>query len=643
MGWVDRRLCMVVTRCEPMTNSAGNRKVSDAMADNDQRSHWPQFLKRAPRHLFFTGKGGVGKTSLACASAVLLGDAGRRVLIVSTDPASNLDAVFETRLGMRPTAVIGAAGVHAMNIDSEQAARDYRERTVSPYRGVLPEQEVALLEERLSGACTVEVAAFDEFALLLSDPERTAAYDHVIFDTAPTGHTLRLLELPAAWTGFLESGPGDVSCLGPLSGLKAQRDRYQVTVRALADPSATAIVIVARPDRVALIEAARTSAELRTQGLTNQDLVINAIYRAIDAQDPLAVAVERRGAQALAAMPPELSPLPRSDIPLRGQNIVSVNALRSFLSAAPEILPPASAAAASLPPGLMELRALVDDLATTGHGLVMVMGKGGVGKTTIAAAVAVALAHRGNMVSLTTTDPAQHLVETLPETVPNLKVSHIDPKEEVRQYRARTLEAAKSRKSPEQLALLQEELQSPCYEEVAVFQAFSRAVMSGRKGLTVIDTAPTGHTLLLLDTAGAYHRQLTQNAQATRGIRTPLIMLQDGAYTKILIIALPETTPVLEASALQDDLRRAGIEPYAWVINASLAAAQPVDPLLRCRADAEVPQIAKVKESLAQRVALVPFQADEPVGATRLAALANGDSAMAECRPIFQGHRTRAD
>ena len=414
-------------------------------------------------------------------------------------------------------------------------------------------------------------------------------------------------------------------------------------MRALADPSATAIVLVARPDRVALIEAARTSAELRAQGLTNQQLVINGVFRAADAQDALATAFERRGAQALTKMPPELSELPRSEIPLRGQNIVGLEALRSFLSAAPEILPPEATAAAALPPGLMDLQALVDDLAATEHGLVMVMGKGGVGKTTIAAAIAVELAESGRAVNLTTTDPAQHLLETLPESVPNLKVSHIDPKEEVKRYRARMLEAAKSTKSPEQLALLQEELQSPCYEEVAVFQAFSRAVMSGRKELTVIDTAPTGHTLLLLDTAGAYHRQLTQNAPAGVRIHTPLMLLQDSAYTKILIVALPETTPILEASALQDDLRRAGIEPYAWVINASLAAAQPVDPLLRCRAAAEVRQIAKVKKNSAQRVALVPFQAEEPVGATRLMALTKGGPAAVARATVSGGHRALAD
>ena len=590
------------------------------MAD-DPQTHWPEFLRRAPRHLFFTGKGGVGKTSLACASAVLLGDAGRRVLIVSTDPASNLDAVLDTQLGARPRAINGAIGVEAMNINPEQAALDYRERTVAPYRGVLPEPEVALLHERLSGACMVEVAAFDEFALLLSDPDRTAAYDHIFFDTAPTGHTLRLLELPAAWTGFLEAAPGDVSCLGPLSGLKAARERYVATVRALADPAATALVLVARPDRVALMEAARTSEELRGQGLTNQQLVINAVFRASDEADKLAAAFERRGAQALAKMPPALSALPRSEIALHGQNIVGLKALRSFLSTAPEKLPPAALADSALPPGIMNLHALVDELAAAGHGLVMVMGKGGVGKTTVAAAIAVALAERGKPVNLTTTDPAQHLIEILPENVPNLKVSHIDPKEEVRRYRARTLEGAKSTKSAEQLALLQEELQSPCYEEVAVFQAFSRAVMSGRSELTVIDTAPTGHTLLLLDTAGNYHRQMTQNAPAAGRIHTPLMMLQDSAYTRILIVALPETTPVLEASALQEDLRRAGIEPYAWVIDGSLAAAQPHDPLLRCRAAAEIPQIAKVKDRLARRVALVPFQAEEPVGAARLMAL----------------------
>src|SRR5450759_169229 len=582
----------------------------------------PEFLTTAPRHLFFTGKGGVGKTSLACASAVLLADKGRCVLLVSTDPASNLDAVLGTKLANNPIPVAGVPNLQAMNIDPEQATREYRERTVGPYRSALPPQELKLLEERLSGACTVEIAAFDEFALLLSDPDRTQEFDHVIFDTAPTGHTLRLLELPAAWTGFLESAPGDVSCLGPLSGLKTQRERYARTVGALADPKLTAIMLVARPERVALMEAARTSVELRGQAMTNQLLVINSVFVATDRNDPLAVAFERRGAEALLHIPEEVASLPRAEIPLIGGNIVGLEALRSLFSPLQRANAGRSGPVA-LPQDISCLADLVDELSRSEHGLVMVMGKGGVGKTTVAAAVAVSLAKRGMSVHLTTTDPAQQIWETLQSEVAGLRVSYIDPKHEVRQYRKDMLQSARATLSVEKLALFEEELKSPCYEEVAVFKAFSRIVTGARRELVVMDTAPTGHTLLLLDTAGTYHRQLTQQVGVTPGrVRTPLMLLQDPEHTKVLIVALPETTPVLEASALQDDLRRAQIEPFAWVINGSLAAAQPRDPVLQARAAAEIPQIRKVKEQLAKRVVLIPFQAEEPVGVERLNSLA---------------------
>ena len=585
-------------------------------------SNLPKLIATAPRHVFFTGKGGVGKTSLACASAVLLADAGWRVLLVSTDPASNLDAVLGTVLASSPAPVAGVPNLHAMNIDPQQAARDYRDRTVAPYRGVLPQQEIDALEERLSGACTVEIAAFDEFALLLGDRDRTEAFDHVIFDTAPTGHTLRLLELPAAWTGFLETAPGDVSCLGPLSGLKTQRDRYAQTVRALADPASTAIIVVTRPERTAVIEAARTSAELRKQGMTNQVLAINGIFHATDPEDPLARAFERRTVDALSQIPPEIAALPRIEIRLHGWNIVGLDALRRFFAPFRRSDLAVAAGTAAPPIDVPNLASLVEELERPGHGLVMVMGKGGVGKTTVAAAIAVALAQRGRPVHLTTTDPAQHLSDTVHGEVSNLRVTVIDPKEEARRYRERALAAAAKARPTEQLALLAEELQSPCYDEVAVFQAFSRVVMSASKEFVVVDTAPTGHTLLLLDTTGAYHRQIMKNAPAQgTHIRTPLMKLQDREYTRILIVALPETTPVLEAGALQGDLRRAGIEPFAWVINASLAAAGPKDPVLRARAAAELEQIRIVRDRLASRVALVPFQADEPAGFKRLLAL----------------------
>lgn len=583
----------------------------------------PSFLVASPRHLFFTGKGGVGKTSLACASAVWLADRGRRVLIVSTDPASNLDAVLATKLGNAPVSVAGVPNLQAMDIDPEQAAKEYRERTIAPYRTAMPAAEIALLEERLSGACTVEVAAFDEFALLLSDSEWAARFDHVIFDTAPTGHTLRLLELPAAWTGFLESAPGEVSCLGPLSGLKTQRERYARAFAALSDEKLTAMVLVARPDRVALLEAARTSAELKQLQLKNQCFVLNGVFRASDPTDPLALAVERRAAQALSQLPQSLSELPRTEIPLLGWNVVGIEALRSMFSPLDQSrftqsdLAPVDVEAATLGD-------LIDELAQSKHGLVMVMGKGGVGKTTVAAAIAIALAKRGFPVHLTTTDPAQHIRETLQSELAGLRVSYIDPKQEVLSYRQRTLDAARPTLSTEKLQLLEEELKSPCYEEVAVFQAFSRIVMIGaRSEFVVIDTAPTGHTMLLLDTAGAYHRQVAQeiNPGGTR-IHTTLMRLQNQDYTKIVIVALAETTPVLEASDLQDDLRRAQIEPFAWVINGSLAAAHPTDPILKARAAAEIDQILKVKDQLARRMALIPFQSEEPAGIERLATLA---------------------
>src|SRR5512143_2180672 len=248
------------------------------------------FLERAPRNLFFTGKGGVGKTSVACATAVALAERGRRVLLVSTDPASNLDEVLETTLGTSPRAVDGAPGLSALNIDPEAAAHAYRERVVGPYRGVLPDAAIRSIEEQLSGACTVEIAAFDEFSKLLGDERATRDFDHVVFDTAPTGHTLRLLELPAAWTGFLEANVGGTSCLGPLAGLKAQQALYAASRAALVDGKRTALVLVSRAERSALGEAERTRRELAALGITRQELVVNGIFRASDARDPVALA-----------------------------------------------------------------------------------------------------------------------------------------------------------------------------------------------------------------------------------------------------------------------------------------------------------------------------------------------------------------
>ena len=582
----------------------------------------PGFLQAPPRHLFFTGKGGVGKTSIACASAIALAEAGQRVLLVSTDPASNLDEMLGVPLSRVPRPVPGVHGLSALNIDPEAAAEAYRKRVLAQMEGA-PETERSTVREQLSGACTTEVAAFDEFAALLAGD--TADFDHVVFDTAPTGHTLRLLSLPAAWTGFLEANEAGASCLGPHSGLKMQERRFRAAMEALGDAATTAIILVARPDQASLVEAARSAGELAALELRNQRLVVNGVFRASASDDVVARAIEQGGRAALDGMPESLSLLPRDEVPLRGFDMVGLTALRALLNPAPSTtsaIRPATAAASVTTPGL---DALVDGLAARGHGLVMVMGKGGVGKTTIAAAVAIGLVERGHAVHLSTTDPAAHLAMTLGGEMPGLRVDRIDPKVETDRYVAKIMESRGRNLDEAGRALLREDLRSPCTEEVAVFHAFSRIVAEARSSFVVLDTAPTGHTLLLMDATGAYHRQMTRNFEPANGsgrIVTPLMRLQDPEHTQVLLVTLPETTPVSEAAALQEDLRRARIEPYAWVVNRALSGSGTTDPLLMQRMAGERAQIQRIESGLAQRLFLLPWQAEAPVGLAALQRLA---------------------
>jgi arsenite-transporting ATPase len=508
----------------------------------------------ATRYLFFAGKGGVGKTSIACAAAVALAERHQRVLLVSTDPASNLADVLGLPLASAPTAVDAVPGLFARNIDPQATAAAYREHILGLYREVLPAAELAGLEEQLAGACTVEIAAFDQFARLLSNTATVADFDHVVFDTAPTGHTLRLLRLPTAWTEFLTRYTADALYTGPRLGLVTQQARYATAIEALADPQRTTLVLVTRPEHGALQEAARTSTELAALGLHHQCLVINGVFRASHRQDPVALALEQRGKAALAAMPEPLRGLPQTTVLLRGQNILGIQNVRALFRESTDagIRPAASPAAVSMP-ALPSLAALVDEIAAARHGLVMVTGKGGVGKTTIAAALATALAARGLPVHLTTTDPAAHLAATLATDVPGLTVSRIDPAAETQAYRHRMLEEARRRRTAEELALLDADLHSPCTEEIAVFYAFARLVARAQRELVIMDTAPTGHTLLLLDATGAYHRELVHKF-GRKVVATPLMRLRDPQYTKVILVTLPEPTPVLEAQQLQADL-----------------------------------------------------------------------------------------
>ena len=577
-----------------------------------------KFLDQPPRFLFFTGKGGVGKTSIACATAIQLADEGRRVLLVSTDPASNVGQVLGVNIGNQITVIPMVSNLAALEIDPQAAAQAYRDRIVGPVRGVLPESVVKSIEEQLSGACTTEIAAFDEFTALLTDSALTVAYDHIVFDTAPTGHTIRLLQLPGAWSGFLDEGKGDASCLGPLAGLEKQRSQYKSAVDALADPMQSRLILVARAQQATLREVARTHEELAAIVLSQQYLIINGILPPAEAgHDPLAAAICKREQQARATMPEVLKALSCDCLELKPFNLVGLAALRQLLSTAAPIITDNNASTLAIQmPGLSTL---VDAIAKDGHGLVMLMGKGGVGKTTLAAAVAVELARRGLPVHLTTSDPAAHLSETLNGALDNLTVSRIDPQAETERYRLQVLATKGAQLDAKGRALLEEDLRSPCTEEIAVFQAFSRVIREAGKKFVVMDTAPTGHTLLLLDATGAYHREVSrQMSNSSTHYLTPMMQLQDPKQTKVLLVTLAETTPVLEAANLQADLRRAGIEPWAWVINNSIAAATVQSNLLHQRAANELPEIEAVATIQAQRYAVVPLLKEEPVGVERL-------------------------
>lgn len=589
-----------------------------------------QFLENATRNLFFTGKGGVGKTSIACATAVALADQGRRVLLVSTDPASNLDEVLTAQLSNHPTPVDSVANLWAMNIDPELAAQEYRERIVEPYRGVLPDAALQNMEEQFSGACTLEIAAFDEFAKLLGDASTTSDYDHVIFDTAPTGHTLRLLKLPSAWSGFMETNTSGTSCLGPLAGLQAQQAMYGATVAALCDATNTMLVLVTRPETSALREADRTSAELHELGVDHQHLVVNGVFKAHDASDSVALAMQSRGEHALSDIPSRLESLPTTTVRLAPNSLVGVDMLRQ-LGGEPATLDVDSLKleGEDVLHDLVSMRPLIEKLAQPKRGVILTMGKGGVGKTSVAAAVAVALADQGLKVHLSTTDPAAHLHAALAkEELEGLTVSRIDPSEVTAAYRDEVMRTAAIDLDEQGKALLEEDLRSPCTEEIAVFRAFAETVAEGEDGFVVLDTAPTGHTLLLLDSALAYHREVArQTNEIPERVQRLLPRLRDPDFTRVLVVTLPESTPVHEAAKLQQDLRRAEIEPYAWVINQSLSPLSVSDPVLVGRRSSERALIEEVVQQHSKLTVLVPWQAEPPTGLAGLRRLNDAELA----------------
>ncbi|BCG59286.1 arsenical pump-driving ATPase [Paenibacillus sp. URB8-2] len=581
----------------------------------------PLAILRTP-YLFFTGKGGVGKTSSACAAAVALADSGKRVLLVSTDPASNLQDVFGMELSNQPSPIESVPNLFAANLDPETAAEEYKAKVVAPYRGVLPDSVISTMEEQLSGACTVEIAAFDEFTALLTNEQLKSQFDHILFDTAPTGHTLRLLQLPNAWNGFLEESTHGASCLGPLAGLEHKKDVYEQAVRTLSNSLETTLVLVARPDRTPLLEAARAAQELKDIGITHQKMIVNGLLQKPVSEDSISSGLYERQRTALREMPDALLNLPVFHIPLVAFNILGVPSMRQLFKPAESVS--LEAAPKEAPPHLPSLSALIDDVEQAGIRILFTMGKGGVGKTTIASALAVGLAERGHNVHLSTTDPAAHIETLFGSDAGLVSLSRIDPKAEVDQYRQEVISQNAELLDEESLAFLEEDLRSPCTEEIAVFRAFAELVERSEDQIVVIDTAPTGHTILLLDASEEYHKEVARSAGLVPdSVRELLPRLRNAKETAVVIVTLAEATPFYEASRLEEDLKRAEISVRWWTINQSLAASGTEEPVLKGRAMAEVQWIREINKRSGGQTVIIPWRPKEIRGVEQLTELAH--------------------
>ncbi len=560
------------------------------------------------KYLFFTGKGGVGKTSTACATAVALADSGMKVLLISTDPASNLQDVFHTLLNNKGIAIKEVPNLVVANLDPIEAAAEYRESVISPYRGLLPEAILNNMEEQLSGSCTVEIASFNEFSKFITDARVQEDYDYILFDTAPTGHTLRMLQLPSAWSNFISENTHGASCLGQLSGLEDKKEIYRNAVDTLANSDLTTLVLVSRPEETPLKEAERASLELGELGVHNQILIINGILTEQD--DEISSSLFKKQQQSLISIPEGIKEMQTYMIPLRAYNITGLKHIRAFLDK-DDYEVNDEAVKANV---IHKLKDVIDDLYHTEKKVIFTMGKGGVGKTTIAASIALGLAAKGKKVHLTTTDPAAHLRFVIQER-DNISLSHIDEKEELRKYQEEVLAKAREMMSEDDVAYVEEDLKSPCTQEIAVFRAFAEIVDKAEEQVVVIDTAPTGHTLLLLESTQSYNQEMKRSqGDVPEAARKLLPRLRNPEETEVIIVTLAETTPVYEAMRLEEDLKRAKIFTKWWVINSSLYQTETSNKLLTAKASNEIEWINKVDAHSKGNFALISWSPEEIKG-----------------------------
>jgi arsenite-transporting ATPase len=611
--------------------------------------------------IFFSGKGGVGKTSMACTAAVRLADEGKRTLLVTTDPASNLADVFEQAIGHQVTPIDGVPNLWAMEIDPDRAAQEYRDRALAPIRAAFPAQMVQVIEEQMSGPCTTEVAAFDRFTDFLDLPVGGGqSFDTVIFDTAPTGHTLRLLELPAEWSQSIDAaaaGNGQ-TCIGPAAAIQDAKHKYERALAAMRDPAQATFTFVLHPEAIAIKETKRAIAELGKLGIHTHQLIVNSIIPVEETGNQLFAARSLMQQGYLRQIAAEL-PLPTRRMALLPGEIKGVERLRAvgrlFFDGQAEKV----AASAPLRSGRQTVLAtsqlgIMERLVPNGHNrTVFFAGKGGVGKTVASCTTAVWLARQGYRTLLLTTDPAAHLGDVLGVPVgdtpapvpgvPNLWAAKIDPKVAAEAYKARILEDARRRgRPPEALSVMAEELDSPCTEEMAAFDRFIDYASQKDWPVIVFDTAPTGHTLRLLELPVDWSQQLdikifaSVDSSAADDVAKArfgevIAMMRDPERSTFAFVMYPEATPILEAGRAVDELRTVGIEPGLVVANMVIPEGQATTPFTQARRAMQVKYLAEMTTRFPVPVVQIPLLPGEVKGLDMLAEL--GEQVLGEKVP----------